>query len=368
MFRTIVPAVRSQRGVGWTQVLKPPLVIRYFFEPDLLDRLAEEVDVGLLPGRAAAPTMPPAGAAWRGGWTLAMPAGVVEGAEPGLGVELGAVGGDAVVALGERRRCRARSRDPRPRRTRSRRRRAWCRPARAPRRRAAASGSRRAAPACTAVHVVAGDVTCAARVARPQRRSAASRRRSGRDRMRKCGKTIEGITTGRAASATSPSRKIEPATTMRGPMLPRAAQRRVASTRDRDRHASARSIRRASSASASRIGRTRIRRARQHERRRPRAASARSIAVGVLVAHRGEHQRAPVAAARQDSAASASGAVRLCAASSSTLAPVAERDASSRPGQRTVRQAADDARSRGTGMPSAVERSRMRTATTALST
>ena len=33
MFRMIVSAVRSHRGVGWTQVLKPPLVILYFFGP-----------------------------------------------------------------------------------------------------------------------------------------------------------------------------------------------------------------------------------------------------------------------------------------------------------------------------------------------
>ena len=33
MFRTTVPACRSQRGVGWTQVVKPPLVILYFFGP-----------------------------------------------------------------------------------------------------------------------------------------------------------------------------------------------------------------------------------------------------------------------------------------------------------------------------------------------
>ena len=68
----MVPALRSQRGVGCTQVVKPPLVILYFFGPDLLDRLAEEIDVGFLAGIGGG-AIAPGRAVCRGGLTVAMP-------------------------------------------------------------------------------------------------------------------------------------------------------------------------------------------------------------------------------------------------------------------------------------------------------
>ena len=95
-----MPACSSQRGVGCTHVVKPPFVIRYFFGPIFSTVSPKKyTSVSWLP-RGGGASAPGRACCWAAS-PIDDARRVVERAEIGLRVEVGAIGRDAVVALGE---------------------------------------------------------------------------------------------------------------------------------------------------------------------------------------------------------------------------------------------------------------------------
>ena len=166
----------------------------------------------------------------------------------------------------------------------------------------AGCGSRRCATVSLADGVVeAGDAPARRRCARAATAERAAERQQDRGSRALVGtmsisarRVARSVSRRRSRFRTSPSRKIDPATTI--------ARRRSARRRRAPRAAtattstgSAGAIARASSASAAGSAERGVRRARDDRARRRRAAARASMPRDVLVAHGGEHERRPSA-------------------------------------------------------------------------